>query len=179
MKKTWRDHLWDWFKAAVLAIVLTAILRNFIFIPMNVQGSSMIPTLHQGDQMVVESFSKMKRFDIIVFKDASNRTLVKRIIGLPGESIAYRNDQLYINNHKINEPFLKNKLVTQAGETWTSDFELQQLTGEKKVPENEYFVLGDNRRSSNDSRVFGSIAKGEIIGKTILVYFPFNRISVY
>ncbi|MCO6017762.1 signal peptidase I [Carnobacterium divergens] len=179
MEKSWRDHLWDWFKAAVLAIVLTAILRNFIFIPMNVQGSSMIPTLHQGDQMVVESFSKIQRFDIVVFKDASNRTLVKRIIGLPGESIAYRNDQLYIDNHKISEPFLKNKLVMQAGETWTSDFDLQQLTGEETVPANEYFVLGDNRRSSNDSRVFGSVAKEEIIGKTILVYFPFNRINVY
>lgn len=176
--KTWRDQLWDWFKALVLAGCVVVALRYFLLLPITVQGSSMIPTLHQGDQMIVESISTISRFDVIVFQDASERTLVKRVIGLPGEEIRYQDDQLYVNNKKVSEPFLKNALVEDAGETWTSDFELNQLTGESKIPKDSYFVLGDNRRSSNDSRVFGFIKKEEIIGKTNFVYYPFKRMGL-
>ncbi|MGX7419283.1 signal peptidase I [Carnobacterium gallinarum] len=175
--KAWRDHLWDWFKALILAGCVVVLLRYFLLLPIMVQGSSMIPTLHQGDQMIVESISKIKRFDVIVFQDASERTLVKRVIGLPGEEIRYDHDQLYVNNKEVSEPFLKNNLVEAAGETWTSNFDLKQLTGVNKIPKDSYFVLGDNRRSSNDSRVFGFITKDEIIGKTNFVYYPFKRMT--
>lgn len=173
--KVWRDHLWDWFKAFLLAVCVAVALRYFILLPITVQGSSMIPTLHQGDQMIVESISKMRRFDVIVFQDSSNRTLVKRIIGLPGDTIVYKEDQLYVNDKKVSEPFLKNSLVEKAGETWTSDFDLEQLTGTNKIPKNSYFVLGDNRRSSNDSRAFGFVDEKDIIGKTNFIYYPMKR----
>ncbi|ALV21269.1 MAG: signal peptidase I [Carnobacterium sp.] len=177
-KKTWRNQVWDWVKPFLLALVLTAFFRNFIFLPMTIEGSSMIPTFQQSDQIIVETIYHINRFDLIVFKDASNRTLVKRVIGLPNETLRYEDDQLYIDDRPIEEPFLENDFVNHAGGTWTSDFTLEELTGQKTVPEDEYFVLGDNRRSSNDSRYFGSIPSSAIIGETTMIYFPFQRLSI-
>lgn len=176
-KKSWKEFSWEWFKALLLAAIITAILRNFIFIPMTIEGSSMIPTFQQDDQIIVRTIYDIQRFDLVVFHDSSNRTLVKRVIGLPGESIRYEKDQLYINDQKIEEKFLDNNLVNDAGGIWTSDFTLEELTGTQIVPEDEYFVLGDNRRSSNDSRYFGSIPVDSIIGETSFTYYPFNRIK--
>lgn len=176
-KKSWKEFSWEWFKALLLAGVITAILRNFIFIPMTIEGSSMIPTFQQDDQIIVKTIYDLERFDSVVFHDSSNRTLVKRIIGLPGEKIRYENDQLYVNDKKIEEKFLDNDLVNHAGGIWTSDFTLEELTGTQVVPADEYFVLGDNRRSSNDSRYFGSIPIESIIGETSFIYYPLNRIK--
>lgn len=176
-KKSWKEFSWEWFKALLLAGVITAILRNFIFIPMTIEGSSMIPTFQQDDQIIVRTIYDLERFDSVVFHDSSNRTLVKRIIGLPGEKIRYENDQLYVNDKKIEEKFLDNDLVNHAGGIWTSDFTLEELTGTQVVPADEYFVLGDNRRSSNDSRYFGSIPIESIIGETSFIYYPLNRMK--
>ena len=176
-KKSWKEFSWEWFKALLLAGVITAILRNFIFIPMTIEGSSMIPTFQQDDQIIVKTIYDLERFDSVVFHDSSNRTLVKRIIGLPGEKIRYENDQLYVNDKKIEEKFLDNDLVNHAGGIWTSDFTLEELTGTQVVPADEYFVLGDNRRSSNDSRYFGSIPIESIIGETSFIYYPLNRMK--
>nr|WP_269479107.1 signal peptidase I [Carnobacterium sp. AT7] len=89
----------------------------------------------------------------------------------------YENDQLYVNDKKFEEKFLDNDLVNNAGGIWTSDFTLEELTGTQVVPEDEYFVLGDNRRSSNDSRYFGSIPVESIVGETSFIYYPFNRMK--
>lgn len=176
-KESWKEFSWKWFKAIVLAGSITILLRNFIFIPMTIEGSSMIPTFQPDDQIIVETIYDIERFDLVVFHDSSNRTLVKRVIGLPGEKIRYENDQLYINDKKIEEDFLDNDLVNNAGGVWTSDFTLEELTGAQTIPEDEYFVLGDNRRSSNDSRYFGNIPLDSIIGETSFTYYPFNRIK--
>jgi len=177
-QKSWKEFSWEWFKALLLAGLITVLLRNFIFIPMTIEGSSMIPTFQQDDQIIVRTiYNNIERFDLVVFHDSSNRTLVKRVIGLPGEEIRYESDQLYINDQKIEEKFLDNDLVNHAGGVWTSDFTLEELTGTKIVPENEYFVLGDNRRSSNDSRYFGNVPLDSIIGETSFTYYPFNRIK--
>src|SRR5699024_3698973 len=110
--------------------------------------------------------------------DASNRILVKRVIGLPNETLRYENDELYINDKLVQEPFLENDFVKNVGGSWTSDFTLEELTGKIVVPKDEYFVLGDNRRSSNDSRYFGSVPASAIIGETSMIYFPFQRLSI-
>lgn len=176
-KKSWEEFSWEWFKALILAGLITVLLRNFIFIPMTIEGSSMIPTFQQNDQIIVNTIFDVERFDLVVFYDSSNRTLVKRVVGLPGEKIRYENDQLYINDEEIEEKFLDNDLVNNAGGIWTSDFTLEELTGTQVISEGEYFVLGDNRRSSNDSRYFGSIPVDSIIGETSFIYYPFDRMK--
>ena len=176
-KNSWKEFSWKWSKALLLAGLITVLLRNFIFIPMTIEGSSMIPTFQQDDQIIVKTIYDIERFDLVVFHDSSNRTLVKRVIGLPGEKIQYENDQLYVNDKKFEEKFLDNDLVNNAGGIWTSDFTLEELTGTQVVPEDEYFVLGDNRRSSNDSRYFGSIPVELIVGETSFIYYPFNRMK--
>ena len=176
-EKTWKSHLWDWFKPFLFAVVLTIFFRNLIFLPMTIEGASMIPTFQQSDEIIVRTIYHINRFDLIVFKDDSNRILVKRVIGLPNETLHYKNDQLYINDVLIKEPFLDNSFVNKASGTWTSDFTLEEITGQVTIPEDEYFVLGDNRRSSNDSRYFGSISATDIIGETTMIYYPFKRLS--
>lgn len=177
-KKTWKSHLWDWFKPFLFAVVLTVFFRNFIYLPMTVEGSSMIPTFQQNDKIIVRTIYHINRFDLIVFKDASNRILVKRVIGLPNETLRYENDQLFINDVLIEEPFLNNSLVNRASGRWTSDFTLKEITGQLVIPEDNYFVLGDNRRSSNDSRYFGFVSSSDIIGETSMIYYPFKRLSI-
>lgn len=177
-KKTWKSHLWDWFKPFLFAMVLTIFFRNFIFLPMTIEGASMIPTFQQSDEILVRTIYHINRFDLIVFKDDSNRILVKRVIGLPNETLRYENDQLYVDDVLTKEPFLDNTFVKKASGIWTSDFALEEITGQAAIPDDEYFVLGDNRRSSNDSRYFGSVSATDIIGETKMIYYPFKRMSI-
>ncbi len=178
MQEKWKEKLKVWLKAAIIAGLLTLILRNFIFLPISVSGSSMIPTIDESDQLIVETVSSIERFDVVVFRDETGRPLVKRVIGLPGEHLRFENDQLYIDERPIDEPFLDNAFVKEAGGIWTSDFTLESLTGKMTIPKGEYFVMGDNRRLSNDSRYFGPIKADAIIGEVIMVYYPFDQIRI-
>lgn len=177
-KKTWKSHLWDWFKPFLFAVVLTIFFRNFIFLPMTIEGASMIPTFQQNDEIIVRTIYQINRFDLIVFKDETNRILVKRVIGLPNETLYYENDKLYIDDKLVKEPFLNNLFAEKASGLWTSDFTLEEMTGQKIIAQDDYFVLGDNRRSSNDSRYFGTVSSADIIGEAALIYYPFNRLSI-
>ncbi|MDN6626315.1 MAG: signal peptidase I [Pisciglobus halotolerans] len=178
MTIAWKKIIKSWLKAALIAALFTVIIRNFIFLPISVSGSSMIPTITESDQLIIETISSTERFDIVVFRDQFGRPLIKRVIGLPGESIRYEDDQLFINDKRVEESFLKNKLVDKAGGLWTSNFTLKELTGNDTIPESEYFVMGDNRRLSNDSRYFGSIKADSIIGEVLMVYYPFKQVRI-
>lgn len=178
MKNYWKENIKGWSIAVFFAAVGVMIIKYFIFLPVSVDGSSMVPTFQQNDQIIVETIHQIDRFDVIVFRDPSNRTFVKRVIGLPGESIRYENDQLFINDEPIDEPFLENDYVKEAGGVWTSNFTLESLTGEAVVPEGHYYVLGDNRRLSHDSRYYGPIPADAIIGEAVMVYYPFERVSI-
>ncbi|MGX6993822.1 signal peptidase I [Vagococcus penaei] len=166
------DIFWHWVKMAFLSFLIAMFLRAFIFVPMGISGNSMAPTLKQNDFIVMERFTKIKRFDVIVFDSPDGSTYVKRVIGLPGDEIEYKNDQLYVNGKKVPEKFLtgikkrKNELV------YTTDLKSSELLGVDKIPDNQYFVLGDNRRLSKDSRSFGTISTNDIIGKVRMVYYP-------
>ena len=103
-------------------------------------------------------FNDIERFDIVVI-DEGNEYIIKRVIGLPGETVEYRDNKLYINDKLVKDNYGNGK---------TDDFK-------EKVSKNSYFVLGDNRTNSMDSRVFGAFKKKKIIGKTKLIVFPFNR----
>ncbi len=146
----------------IAVIVLVILIKLFVVTPIRVNGSSMDDTLKDGDIMILNiigyRFNDIKRFDIVVIKE-EHELLIKRVIGLPGEAIEYKDNQLYVNGKKVKDTY---------GTYETNDFNYT-------VPEGEYFVLGDNRTNSMDSRVFGSFKKELIKGKTSLTIFPFNR----
>ncbi|WP_281164955.1 signal peptidase I [Liquorilactobacillus sicerae] len=166
----WRYWLTLIFWAGLIALFV----RSFLLIPVQIEGNSMEPTLHSKQEVLVTLPHKLRRFDIVIFKTPNNVTYVKRIIGLPGDRLDYHNDHLYINGRKINELFIASE-TADPNENYTSDFSLKGLIGVKKVPANEYFVLGDNRRISKDSRTIGPIQKSWVTGKVVLVYWPLNQ----
>lgn len=175
------ERLKEWFwltmKYAFLAGSLALLIRGFFLIPVPVEGTSMQSTLEQGDFVLMEKFSSIERFDVIVFQMPDGTTYIKRVIGLPGETVSYRGDQLYINEKKVNEDFLEDNLAQDDERIpFTNDFEFQELMGVKKLGKDSYFVLGDNRRLSKDSRSFGAISGEKIIGKARFVYYPLRNI---
>ena len=109
-------------------------------------------------------FKDIKRFDIVVVDD-KEELIIKRIIGLPGENIEYKDNKLYVNGKMVKENFSHKE---------TYDYSIEELDA-TEVPEDSYFVLGDNRLNSKDSRIIGFIPKDQILGKTSLTIFPFNR----
>lgn len=173
-----------WFKAFIVALLLVWIVRTFIIIPIEVDGPSMSPTLIDQDYLIVEKisyqFSNPKRFDIIVFHVTEDKDYIKRVIGLPGETVEYKNDQLYINDQLVEEPFLSDYLSeNNFSSPYTNNFTLtEDIPGQHQtIPEGYYLVLGDNRQDSKDSRMIGLIPKENIMGKARFIYWPFNRIS--
>ena len=163
-KKLKRKALIKEYLSYVVIIILVILFKKFFFSPIKVNGESMMNTLHGGDIMILNIIgyktSGVDRFDIVVVREG-REYIIKRVIGLPGETVKYQNNQLYINGKKV-----KNKY----GIGKTEDFTI-------KVPKGKYFVLGDNRENSMDSRYFGSFKKKDILGKTKLTLFPFSRIG--
>ncbi|MBS4217770.1 signal peptidase I [Bacillus sp. FJAT-49711] len=172
-----KNELWEWTKALLIAIGLAAVIRYFLFAPIVVDGYSMMPTLHNGDRMIVNKLGKPERFDIIVFHAPEQKDYIKRVIGLPGDTVEYRDDTLYINGKPYAEPYLDSYKSQIVEGPLTEDFTLEETpVGQKTVPEGELFVMGDNRRSSKDSRHIGSISIKKVIGDTNMVYWPFKDI---
>ena len=140
----------------IIIIIVVIIIRTFIFTPVVVNGPSMMNTLHNGDVMILDKIGMklggIKRFDIVVIQTGKTK-IIKRVIGMPGETISYHDNKLYINGKEVSD--------NHSNEI-TYDFE------EVKIPDGEYYVLGDNRTDSVDSRILGTIPKNEII-------YPFNR----
>lgn len=155
----------------ILVVFLVILIRSFVITPIKVDGASMQSTLEDGEILLLKKYDKsFKRFDVVVFSYGSDR-LIKRIIGLPGERIEYKNNKLYVNGKYIKESFLKNNQETY-------DFKLKKI-GISKVPKGHYFVLGDNRTNSTDSRIIGPVKKEYIQGKTDFVIFPFSKIGLF
>ncbi|MFC0276252.1 signal peptidase I [Enterococcus devriesei] len=174
-----KNHLFLGLKYLLISLFVGVIIRGFLLIPVPVTGNSMDQTLQQKDMVLMEKFSKIKRFDVIVFQQPDGTIYIKRVIGLPGDQIRYEKDQLYINNKKVAEPFLtNNRSHDHQVSPYTTDFQLQELIGEERLPKNDYFVLGDNRRISKDSRSFGTVASKDILGKARAVYFPLTHIKM-
>lgn len=149
----------------ILIIVVILLIRTYIVTPIRVNGTSMYPTLKQNEIMILNKIglkSGIDRFDIVVVKTDNNR-IIKRVIGLPGESVMYEDGKLYINGKHVEDSYSLSK---------TKDFDNIVLK------EDEYFVLGDNREVSKDSRMIGPVKKEQILGKTRLVIFPFTKIRM-
>ncbi|MCM2533734.1 signal peptidase I [Neobacillus pocheonensis] len=183
MKIEWKREGMEWVKAFAIGIIIFAFIRTFFFSNYVVEGESMMPTLQNGNKLVVNKLGyqvgELKRFDVIVFHANEKEDFVKRIIGVPGDKIEYRDDHLYINGHKYEEPFLDVYKKKTPGVKLTGDFNLKEITGENTVPEGKLFVLGDNRLGSWDSRDFGFISTNQVVGKVDLRYWPLNEVNVH
>ncbi|MGX7351387.1 signal peptidase I [Enterococcus canis] len=172
------DRFWLVVKYALVAVVLVFIIRGFILIPVPVDGNSMEDTLKQGDMILMEKFTDIQRFDVVVFQLPDGNIYIKRIIGLPGEKVDYIDDQLYIDDEPMDEPFLTaNRKHDDESAPFTTDFKLEELIGQNHLPASSYFVLGDNRRMSKDSRSFGVVDSQYILGKAQFVYYPITHIK--
>ena len=145
----------------IMIVVVVVAIRAFIATPVRVDGASMNPTLEDGEILILKKYDRsLERFDIVVL-DYNGEKLVKRVIGLPGEKIAYKDNKLYVDGKRVKEPFEHEV---------TDDFEL-----EEQIPEGYYFVLGDNRINSTDSRMIGAISKEQMQGTTNFSIFPFDK----
>ncbi len=177
-----KSETFEWMKALLIAFGIVAIIRLFFFTPIVVDGISMMPTLENGDKMIVNKISytidKPDRFDIIVFHAPEQKDYIKRVIGLPGDSVEYIDDVLYINDEAYPESYLDlyKKGITEG--TLTEDFKLFEKIEKQVVPEGHVFVLGDNRRKSKDSRHIGAIEIEDIIGTTKFVFWPMDDIGL-
>ncbi|MFJ7824974.1 signal peptidase I [Psychrobacillus sp. NPDC096623] len=177
-----KNELWEWSKALLIAFGLAAIIRFFLFTPIVVDGESMMPTLKNGDRMVVNKIGYMvgepDRFDIVVFHAPEQKNYIKRVIGLPGDHVEFNNDQLLINGKVLPEPYLEQYKSQISEGTLTDDFTLEETPAQlNEIPEGYIFVMGDNRRFSKDSRHIGLVAIDEVIGNTNIVFWPLKEIG--
>lgn len=155
----------------VMAVLLYVGLN--MFIPRyEVEGQSMEPSFHTAERVVVSRinylFEAPQRGDIVVFRHTSGKNLIKRLIGLPGETISMEQGQVYVNGVALNEPYVAELCSAYAcnNKLWT-------------LGEDEYFVLGDNRNHSLDSHNFGPIHRDQIIGKVLARYWPPDELRVF
>lgn len=178
-----KNELWEWTKALLIAVILAAVIRYFLFAPIVVDGLSMMPTLHNQDRMIVNKLAYVvgtpHRYDIIVFHAPEGKDYIKRVIGLPGDLIEYKNDTLYVNGKAVPEPYLDQykKQLTDGGPL-TQSFNLKEVTGRDTVPPGQLFVMGDNRRFSKDSRHIGTIPLSKVVGKTSIIYWPLKDAKI-
>ena len=163
----------------VVIIIVVVLIRSFLVTPVIVRGDSMDETLHDGEILLLDKttykLNDIKRYDIVVVKDQDNDYIIKRVIGLPGDDVEYKNNILYINGEKITKTFTNDE---------TEDFTLEEICDinndkcNNGIPKEKYLVLGDNRDISADSRVKGLIDREQIMGKTNIRLWPINKINI-
>lgn len=178
MKEKNLKRLWSWIWAAVIAILLATIIRFYLFVPIFVDGISMMPSLNNDDRVIINRFANIDRFDVIVFRESNGKEYIKRVIGLPGDRIRFKNDQLYINRKKYKEPYLEKYKKKLKDGNLTDDYDTKNQLKNGKVPKNSYFVLGDNRRASKDSRILGGIPTSKVIGRAVISYWPIQNAKI-
>ncbi|MFC3039916.1 signal peptidase I [Virgibacillus xinjiangensis] len=161
----------EWGKAIVVALLIAFILRSFIFATSIVEGESMEPTLEDGERVIfnkiVYLLDEPNRGDVVII-ERPTKNYVKRIIGLPGETIEIKNNRLYINGDRYEQTFLSEMNLERTGNI-----------GPVHIPEENYYVMGDNRAISKDSRNgLGFIEEDAIIGKSEVIIYPFSEWGV-
>lgn len=160
----------------IIALALCIVLYLFLITPHEVNGISMSPNFKDGEYLIANKLtyrlSEPKRGDVVIFKHSETQDYIKRIVGLPGETIEIRDGSYYINGERLNESEYLAPTVTTSEGNALREGDLY------KIPEGEYFASGDNRPDSSDSRTFGSIEEESIKARAWIVYFPFNQFRI-
>ncbi|MCX6720775.1 MAG: signal peptidase I [Candidatus Staskawiczbacteria bacterium] len=172
------SFVWELVKIAVIAFVIVAPIRYFLFQPFIVSGESMMPNLQNGNYLIIDEisyrFSEPQRGDVIVFNAGfiegySGQRFIKRIIGVPGETVNVSNGQVQITKDGkttvLDEKYLPGDMKT---------YQDKEIT----LSANQYFVMGDNRQYSYDSRYWGVVPKNQVVGKASLRLLPINEIKI-
>ena len=203
--KLFKRFLKEW-GGIILIMTLLVLSRLFLWSNVRVEGHSMDPTLADGEVLFVVKHLPINRFDIVVaHEDEGNKDIVKRVIGLPGDTIRYQNDKLYINGNETNEPYLADYIKRFKDDKLQSTYSGTGFEGDKgtffrsiaqkaqaftvdvnyntnfsfTVPEGEYLLLGDDRLVSSDSRHVGTFKAKDITGEAKFRLWPMNRIGTF
>ncbi|MGN7470265.1 signal peptidase I [Brevibacillus sp. SAFN-007a] len=177
--RTKKNELWEWTKALGIALILALLIRAFLFAPFIVEGESMETTLHNREKLVVNKaiyyLQEPKPGDIIVFHAEKTRDYIKRVIAVAGDTVEVKDDQLYVNGKRVEEPYLaqQKEQAKQQGEPYfTNDFPPVQ------IPDGHLFVMGDNRLNSHDSRAIGPVAVNTVVGRAEFTFWPIATIRM-
>lgn len=167
------NFFFDFLETIVVALSIFVVIYLFIVQPHEVKGNSMEPNFHNNEYILTDKisyrFNEPKRGDVVIFKAPVNPDVdyIKRIIGLPGEKVKVYSGEVYLNGERLNELYLESPTPLFPNSMLKDNMEIT-------VPESFYFVMGDNRPHSSDSREFGPIDKKLIIGKAVFRYWPLN-----
>jgi signal peptidase I len=176
----------EWAVILMAVLLCTVLLRTYVIQSFYIPSPSMVPTLDVGDRIMVNKlsydFHGVHRGDIVVFKRPPLETqdfpdLVKRVVGLPGETISTKDGQVYIDGKLLKEPWLPPGPTSYTGALPDDEYPQFNMPGPVTIPAGEYFVMGDNRTDSEDSRYFGPIPKSLIVGRAVAVVWPLSRIK--
>ena len=164
-----RRELRAWARDLVIALSLAMVIIVFFYQPVKVEGTSMAPLISDQERIFINKFvyrfEPIERGDVVVFWYPLDRSksFIKRVIGLPGETVEIRRGRVFVNGKQLDEDYVPPQYADYGN------------FGPIRVPANSYFVLGDHRASSNDSRIFGPVESGYIYGKAVFVYWPMDR----
>jgi len=162
----------SWFRDLVVAVMISAFIILFLYQPVRVEGTSMLPMLEDQDRLFINKFAyrfgEIRRGDVVVFlyPGDHSKSYIKRVIALPGDDLRIDHGNVWVNGSELKEPYVPLK------------FEDDRSQAEMTVPQGDYFVMGDHRSISSDSRDFGPVARPLIYGKAAFVYWPVDQAGV-
>jgi signal peptidase I len=191
MAKFQKSTLREYFESIVIAVILALFVRTWVVQAFKIPTGSMENNLLIGDHLLVNKFvfgpepnaleravlpvRDIRRGDIVVFKypDEPTRDFIKRVIGLPGETIELRNKKVFVNGQPLDEPYV-HFLEASHGAGEITSFDVRERYGPVQVPDGQYFVMGDNRDNSQDSRYWGFLPRHYIKGKALMIYWSYE-----
>jgi signal peptidase I len=162
-----------WVRDLILSVIVALVIILFLYQPVKVEGTSMMPALADQERVFINKFgyrfgiSHVQRGDTVVFwyPGDPSKSYIKRVIGLPGDTVELRQGDVLVNGRKIEEPYVP------------AEFRDRSSLSPVSVPDGMYFVMGDHRSSSNDSRNWGPVPAGAIYGKAVFVYWPLDKLG--
>jgi len=177
--ETRKSGVWSalsWFRDLAFSVLIAVVLIVFIYQPVKVEGTSMMPTLTDQERIFINKFTyrfglgSIERGDTVVFwyPEDRSKSYIKRVIGLPGDRVRIENGQVYVNGLPLKEDYVPSQ---------NRDFSSWRDGEEQVVPDKDYFVLGDHRNSSSDSRTWGWVPRDNIYGKAVFIYWPLEKMG--
>ncbi len=162
----------SWVRDLLVSVVISAFIIIFLYQPVRVEGTSMLPMLEDQDRLFINKIAyrvgEIHRGDVVVFEYPRDHTksYIKRVIALPGDRLRIADGQVYVNGVRLKEPYVPNRFADDRSQP------------EQVLPSHEYFVMGDHRSISSDSREFGPVDRDLIYGKAVFVYWPMEQVGV-